>query len=144
MGIALDDDVLKRCLGLDERLVARENLVMHLAKRLLVYCWVGVWAGMGGVAGCFTPTFPQGIGCTADGRCPGEQICDVDNRCYDEPQSGDGGNVGNAALSALEVSRGTLEPAFDPSVTSYSLVLGLAAEDLVVTAPRLLKRNHRT
>ena len=34
-------------------------------------------------AGCFTPTFPNGILCAEGELCPGDQICASDNRCYD-------------------------------------------------------------
>ena len=34
---------------------------------------------------CYSPTFPPGLLCTAGTReCPGEQICAIDNRCYDD------------------------------------------------------------
>ena len=35
------------------------------------------------LSGCFSPTFPNGVLCAEGARCPGEQICASDNRCYD-------------------------------------------------------------
>ena len=40
----------------------------------------------------------------------------------------------DATLASLEVSRGALEPSFDPQTTSYTLTLGLGAVDLELTA----------
>ena len=89
-----------------------------------------------GLAGCYTPTFPEGIACSLEGKCPSTQFCDVDNRCYSEPgdRGGDGGVVGDARLTGLGLSVGTLEPAFDPAVTSYTVKLGLRTDSVAVMA----------
>jgi hypothetical protein len=55
----------------------------------------------------------------------------IGNQCIANPF--DGGVDINAILSALEVSRGELDPPFDPLITSYTLNLGLGAEDLTIT-----------
>lgn len=35
------------------------------------------------MTGCFSPTFHEGLPCTAEGRrCPGDQVCADDDRCY--------------------------------------------------------------
>ena len=35
------------------------------------------------LSACFTPTFPEGVLCTVpDRRCPGDQVCAADDRCY--------------------------------------------------------------
>jgi hypothetical protein len=83
-------------------------------------------------ASCYGPEFPAGVRCSLDRQCPGDQICAFDDRCYD-PDDVPEPNV-DATLSSLEVSRGTLVPAFDPAVTSYILDLGIGAEDIVITA----------
>lgn len=49
-------------------------------------------------------------------------------------ENGDGDGGGDGSLVALEVSRGQLDPPFDPDVFEYRLVLGLAVADLEVTA----------
>ena len=86
-------------------------------------------------AACFSPSFPNGVPCSVEGNCPGSQICAADNRCYDEGGAGADANTnGDSSLSALEVSLGTLEPAFDPTLTAYALTLGLGAEELSITA----------
>ena len=81
---------------------------------------------------CFSPTFPNGVLCTIDGRCPGDQTCAADNRCYD-PGDEPGGSP-DTALSALSVSAGSLVPDFDPLVLDYTLDLGLRDPKLRVTA----------
>jgi hypothetical protein len=83
-------------------------------------------------ASCYGPEFPDGVRCSLDRQCPGDQICAFDDRCYDPDDLPDP-NL-DATLSNLEVSRGTLVPAFDPAVTSYTLDLGIGAEDIAITA----------
>jgi hypothetical protein len=83
-------------------------------------------------ASCYGPEFPAGVRCSLDRQCPGNQICAFDDRCYDQNDVPEP-NL-DATLSSLEVSRGTLVPAFDPAVTSYTLDLGIGAEDIVITA----------
>ena len=45
----------------------------------LITCGLAVW--LSGPA-CFSPTFPEGVLCAEGRRCPGEQVCAADNRCY--------------------------------------------------------------
>ena len=84
------------------------------------------------VVGCFSPTFPNGVQCAENSRCPGDQICAPDNRCYDPGY--DLSDLGDSTLTNLEVSIGTLTPSFDPSVTEYEVNLGLLTSELDVTA----------
>jgi hypothetical protein len=41
------------------------------------------------VAGCFDPTYPEGVTCDPTGWCPPGQLCGTDNHCHHEV--GDGG-----------------------------------------------------
>lgn len=81
--------------------------------------------------GCFDPQLQQGVPCTSDGRCPLDQICAFDNRCYDPDDVPEPNR--DSTLAALELSAGALEPAFDPAITTYSVSLGLGPEALLLT-----------
>ncbi|HTM19077.1 MAG TPA: hypothetical protein VL172_01165 [Kofleriaceae bacterium] len=41
------------------------------------------------LAGCFNPSYPDGVACDPTGWCPPGQLCGPDNRCHHE--IGDGG-----------------------------------------------------
>lgn len=83
------------------------------------------------VGACFNPQFQQGVPCSADRECPDGQICHTDDRCYD-PDSLPEVDP-DATLSNLEISEGTLVPAFDPQVTEYTVDLGLRVDAFTVT-----------
>ncbi len=82
-------------------------------------------------AGCYSPTFREGLPCSVDRECPSGQMCAADDRCYSNAP--DAGFDPNATLLSLELSSGQLSPPFDPTVVSYTVSFGIAPSALRVT-----------
>jgi len=86
-------------------------------------------------SGCYGPDFAEGLPCSPTMGCPEGQMCFSDGRCYSEDPGDNTPAV--TTLASLEISLGTLEPAFDPAVTEYTVDLGLRAPELGITATPL-------
>ena len=66
-----------------------EKTIAHAVRPFAIYAALAL-------AGCFSPTFPEGVLCTLeDRRCPGDQICASDDRCYNSLPS-DSADAANA------------------------------------------------
>lgn len=56
---------------------------------------------LGGGAGCYSPTPPQGAPCSTNGDCPDGLVCALTNRCEKPDGSPDGGQIADACTTGV-------------------------------------------